>query len=237
MKSAFLISTFLPTFVNLKNVIIMKSEQIKLSKIKPNKANPRLIKDEKFYKLVNSILVFHQMLELRPVVVDKDMTILGGNMRYKALIAISEMPIEEVKSRLEKLNDYNLKDDAQKASIVQYWEQWKQEKDIPVVKAETLTEAEKKEFIIKDNASFGEWDWDALANEWDSSDLNDWGIDTWNSHGDIDIDGLFDEEQTASKNDDLKINIVIPEEYKGEETVIKDILKNALIGYKNVKIS
>ena len=60
-------------------------EKVKLSEIKPNPKNPRLIKDEKFKKLVKSIKDFPQMLELRPIVIDENNIILGGNMRYKAL--------------------------------------------------------------------------------------------------------------------------------------------------------
>ena len=63
----------------------MKIEKVKLSEIKPNPKNPRLIKDEKFKKLVQSIKDFPQMLELRPIVVDENNVILGGNMRFKAL--------------------------------------------------------------------------------------------------------------------------------------------------------
>ena len=48
-----------------------------------------------------------------------------------------------------------------------------------IVKASELSEAEKKEFIIADNASFGEWDYDKLANEWEAEDLNSWGVDVW----------------------------------------------------------
>ena len=57
---------------------------IKINKLKINKDNPRIIKDEKFKKLINSIKEFPEMLELRPIVVDENMIILGGNMRYRA---------------------------------------------------------------------------------------------------------------------------------------------------------
>jgi hypothetical protein len=63
----------------------MKIEKVKLSEIKPNPKNPRLIKDDKFKKLVKSIKDFPQMLEIRPIVVDENNIILGGNMRFKAL--------------------------------------------------------------------------------------------------------------------------------------------------------
>jgi len=116
---------------------------VKLSAIKPNPSNPRLIKDEKFEKLKQSIKDFPQMMELRPMVVDETMTLLGGNMRFKALqdLGYKEIPDNWLK------------------------------------KASELTEEQKKEFIIKDNVGFGEWEWEQLANEWDVEQLAEWGLD------------------------------------------------------------
>jgi DNA modification methylase len=118
----------------------MKTEKVKISEIHANKNNPRIIKDDKFRKLVKSIQDFPQMLELRPIVVDEDNIVLGGNMRLKA---------------------------CKEAGL----------KEVYIVKADNLTEEQKHEFIVKDNVGFGEWDWDSLANEWDESELNDWGLD------------------------------------------------------------
>lgn len=118
----------------------MKPNRIKISKIKSNPNNPRLIKDYKFRKLVKSIKEFPEMLKLRPIVVDENNIILGGNMRYKACI---------------------------EAGL----------KEIYVIQADDLSEDQKKEFIIKDNSSFGDWDWDVIANEWDLELINDWGVD------------------------------------------------------------
>ena len=115
-------------------------QKVKINAIKTNPKNPRLIKDDKFKKLVKSIQEFPQMLELRPIVVDENNIILGGNMRYKACI---------------------------EAGL----------KEIYILKAEDLTEQQKDEFIVKDNVGFGEWDWDILANEWDTDKLQDWGLD------------------------------------------------------------
>jgi len=116
------------------------TKKVKLELIKLNPNNPRLIKDDKFKKLVQSIIDFPQMLEIRPIVVNADMIILGGNMRYKA---------------------------CKEAGI----------KEIPVIIADNLTEEQQKEFLIKDNVSGGEWDWDILANEWNSEELEAWGLD------------------------------------------------------------
>jgi DNA modification methylase len=118
----------------------MKVDKVKINSIKTNPKNPRLIKDDKFKKLVNSIKEFPQMLELRPIVVDENNIILGGNMRHKACI---------------------------EAGL----------KEVYIVQAKDLTEQQKDEFIVKDNVGFGEWDWDILANEWDTDKLTDWGLD------------------------------------------------------------
>ena len=118
----------------------MKTEILPISEVKPNPNNPRVIKDDKFDKLVASIKEFPKMLEIRPIVVNDDMIVLGGNMRLKACKA---------------------------AGL----------KEVHVIKASELTEDEQRQFIIKDNVSGGEWDWDMLANEWDVEQLEEWGLD------------------------------------------------------------
>jgi hypothetical protein len=123
-------------------------QKVKINKIKVNPNNPRFIKDDKFKNLVRSIKEFPEMLSLRPVVVNKDMIILGGNMRYKA---------------------------AKEAGL----------KEIPILIANNITQEQEREFLIKDNTSGGEWDWDILANEWDVDELEDWGMDVLLSDDDI----------------------------------------------------
>ena len=118
----------------------MKTEQVNISEVKPNPNNPRIIKDDKFAKLVQSIKDFPKMLEIRPIVVNSDMIVLGGNMRLKA---------------------------CKEAGL----------KKVHIIKAEDLTEEQQREFIIKDNVSGGEWDWEQLANEWDVEQLDAWGLD------------------------------------------------------------
>ena len=129
-------------------------ELIKISKVKPNESNPRFIKDNKFKKLVKSIKEFPEMLKLRPIVVNKDMIVLGGNMRLKAC---AEAGLKEVY----------------------------------ILKADELTEQQEREFIVKDNVGFGEWDWDALGNEWNSVQLEDWGMDNWQNMDDIETSDDF----------------------------------------------
>jgi len=118
----------------------MNTKIIKLTDVKENKNNPRVIKDDKFKKLVKSIKEFPKMLEIRPIVVDKDNVVLGGNMRLKA---------------------------CKDAGLI----------EIPVLSAEHLTLEEQQQFIVKDNLSYGEWDWDFLTTDFDMTALTDWGMD------------------------------------------------------------
>jgi len=115
-------------------------ETVKITAVKSNPNNPRVCKDDKFAKLVQSIKDFPEMLSIRPIVVNKDMMVLGGNMRLKACI---------------------------EAGL----------KEVAIIKASELTPEQQNEFIIKDNVGFGEWEWDILANEWDTEQLAEWGLD------------------------------------------------------------
>jgi DNA modification methylase len=133
-------------------------QNVPINTVKANPNNPRIIKDDKFAKLVKSINEFPQMLKLRPIVVNDDMVVLGGNMRLKA---------------------------CKEAGL----------KEIPIIKASELTEQQQKEFIVKDNVGYGEWDWDDLANNWDAEQLQDWGLD---------IPG-FDAEVLEAEEDDFAV--------------------------------
>jgi DNA modification methylase len=157
----------------------MKTEIVNLSQIQVNGANPRIIKDDKFEKLICSILVLPKMLELRPIVVDNTFVALGGNMRYRALTAISDMDEAELKSRLSEARDFQKKTAAEQDNLIEYWLRWKDKPTAHIIKATDLSEEEQREFIIKDNVGYGEWDMDALANEWDAEELDDWGLDVW----------------------------------------------------------
>jgi hypothetical protein len=174
-------------------------EQVNLSEVTINPNNPRSIKDERFEKLVKSIQEFPEMLKLRPIVVDDNMVVLGGNMRLQA---------------------------CKKAKLKKVW----------IIKASELTEEQKKEFIIKDNIGFGEWDWEMLANEWETEKLEEWGLEIPGFDVNADELGtdftlpdgdkapfqqmtftLADEQATVIKNaiDDIKGT----EEYKFAETM------------------
>lgn len=157
----------------------MKEEKLKITQVAINAANPRTITEEKFNKLITSILVLPKMLEVRPVVVDSKFVALGGNMRIKALQSIAEKDANDIASRLGADKTYIAKSKAEQDALLAYWAEWLAEPYINAIVIDNFSEAEQKEFIIKDNVSFGKWDWDMLANEWDTSELEDWGMDVW----------------------------------------------------------
>ncbi len=133
-------------------------QTVPIGKIKANPNNPRTIKDDKFFKLVQSLKDLPEMAKVRPVVVNQDMVVLGGNMRLKAMkeAGWKEAPVEIVD-----------------------WDEDKQ-----------------RQFIIKDNVGFGEWDWEMLANEWDAEQLDDWGLD---------IPAFDDPKQLQADEDDYEM--------------------------------
>jgi ParB-like chromosome segregation protein Spo0J len=161
-------------------------QNVPINTVKANPNNPRIIKDDKFAKLVKSITEFPQMLNLRPIVVNDDMVVLGGNMRLKA---------------------------CKEAGL----------KDIPIIKASELNEQQQKEFIVKDNVGYGEWDWEDLANNWDSEQLTEWGLD---------IPGFKIEEEKEMEDlsdklkSEFKIEIICKDETEQEQTYNKLIEQN-----------
>ena len=159
-------------------------ESLPISKVRPNSDNPRYIKDEKFKKLVQSLRDFPEMANVRPIVVNKEMVVLGGNMRLKAMqeAGWSEVPVQVV--------------------------DWSEEK--------------QREFIIKDNVGFGEWDWDELANTWDEMELDAWGLDVPNFLEMPTDDELIGEEK--NKPATMKITFTSPEQLQSAEIDIQELL-------------
>jgi ParB-like chromosome segregation protein Spo0J len=163
----------------------MNIEWVKTKDIIPNENNPRILKDDKFKKLVQSIKDFPEMLEIRPIVVNNEMMILGGNMRWKA---IQEIGIKE----------------------------------IPIIKAENLTEEQQREFLIKDNVGFGEWDWDALANDWNPEELNEWGLDVPLMLDSVEPDDLT--EELKNNPPMIKITLESVEQLQQAEIDIQELI-------------
>lgn len=174
-------------------------ETVDIKKIKPNPDNPRFIKDESFKKLVKSLKEFPEMIDARPIVVNMDWVILGGNMRYRALreIGATETKVMRV--------------------------DWSEDK--------------QKEFVIKDNVSGGEWDWDLLANEWDVDLLRAWGVDMPFNDA---IDDLQDNEeiefeQSVQLEPPMEYIILLAEPNSEEWEEIKQLLQLKMVrkgGYK-----
>lgn len=171
----------------------MEIKNLKLADLRLNPTNPREVVEEKYKQLIESILVFPKMLELRPVVHNARKEVLGGNMRLRALQDIAQMSLEDIKARLECLEGYRSKPQAERVALLEFWQRWLDSPYAPAASAEGLTDAEQQEFIIKDNLSFGKWDWEALANDWDEEQLGEWGLDVWQPE---------QEEETPETKDD-----------------------------------
>lgn len=168
----------------------LKIQKVKIEKVFENPTNPRTISKDKFDNLVESIKTFPEMLQLRPIVVNKEMAILGGNMRYKAC---------------RKLNH----------------------KEVFIIKIDDLTDEQIQEFIIKDNVGFGQWDWDLLANSWDTQKLQDWGMDVWKGAQEeemFEFNDVENEDETKPKaSDDNYSNFELVMVHK-DKVFVLDIL-------------
>ena len=188
-------------------------EKINIKKIKPNSGNPRVIKDYKFKKLVRSIQNFPEMLDLRPIVVNEDKVVLGGNMRLRAC---QEAGLEEV----------------------------------PIIVAKDLNEAKQKEFVVKDDLNYGEWDWDMLANEFDLMELDTYGLDLnptlFNDKDEESIKGVTDEkfnDYTIYFTNEQELDIwyeflkKIRNDFKDQENVSARILRYIAEVYMDNKMT
>ena len=159
-------------------------KEINIKEIKPNPNNPRVLKDDKFKKLVQSLKDFPEMANVRPIVVNTEMIVLGGNMRLRAMqeAGWKKAPVQIVDWSIEKQN----------------------------------------EFIIKDNVGFGEWDWDVLANEWNESELTEWGLDLPIFEAEPSLEELIGEEK--NKPATMKITFESPEQLQKAEIDIQELL-------------
>lgn len=176
-------------------------QRVPISAVKPNPTNPRVIKDDRFKRLVESITAFPKMLEIRPIVVNHEMIILGGNMRLRA---------------------------CQEAGL----------KTIPIIKADDLTEEQQKQFIIKDNVGFGEWDWNALANEWDDKSLSEWGLSEmkyWTPQDGADEKDEMSNVKAGKHTDDYAFDYVMGDVKKFEIFVTKDEYESFMVGLNKLK--
>lgn len=116
---------------------------MKITDIKINPKNPRLIRDEKFKQLCKSITNAPWMMELRPIIINENGVIQGGNMRYRALVELG----------------------------------YKEIPDTWVKQADQISPEQWREFVVKDNLSYGEWELDLLAADYNINELIEWGFD------------------------------------------------------------
>ncbi|MGL5914017.1 MAG: hypothetical protein ACRCZB_07610 [Bacteroidales bacterium] len=163
----------------------MENTDVRLSQLSLNDDNPRGITDTKFASLIDSVLVFPKMLSARPIVVNDRFIVLGGNMRYKALVHISKMPFDDIESRIACSNNFQKKTSAEQDGLLRYWEEWISKPTVAIVKADKFSEQEQREFIIKDNLSYGEWDKEMLK-KWDKEELQEWGDEDWSDEVNVD---------------------------------------------------
>ena len=157
-----------------------KIENINLHDLVENQDNPRSIEPQQMQKLVESILTFPKMLQMRPIVCNENRVILGGNMRLRALLNIEQMEDEAIRNAIEavavKLTD------GEKQQLCSHWEKWKAEPKVEVVIADSLSDEETDEFIIKDNVYFGSWDEEKLKGAFDVDDMQRWGLNPLEIH-------------------------------------------------------
>jgi hypothetical protein len=166
---------------------------VPIDQVKHHPNNPRLIKDNRFEQLVQSLIDFPDMMQARPLVVDEHYIVLGGNMRLHAALRLN----------------YN---------------------EVPVMQMLDWSEEQKREFMIKDNASFGEWNWEILANEWSEEPLGAWGIDLpkdffgeESAHADFDF-------TKQPKECTMTIKFDSPEQLQEAETDITELIDRKFNG-------
>lgn len=194
----------------------------KISKLKPDPANPRTITEKEMNELIDSLISFPQMMSLRPIVRNSKNETIAGNMRVQALKEILKLKAEGFARRFTTLPNGDRIDEKQRAFIFQFWTEFFEKKEVTVMDASDLTPEQQKEFIIKDNTHFGRWDMDKLANEWDAAVLPSWGLN-------IDLQASFEEKPESSNEDAVKdgqgslkedaeaTNFIIPLEYTPED--------------------
>lgn len=187
---------------------------MKLTEIKKNPRNPRVIKNAQFKKLVNSIIEFPQMMKIRPMVYNEDSIVLGGNMRLESLKEIfrrgESMARRHLKEQIEKGKAYDIEKNIEELRPLfdgEIPEGWARSVD-------GLTPEEQQRFIIADNGEYGEWDFELLANDWDFNDLANWGV---TNLPDIDLE---QEEIDKKYNDQNAEYPLIPEYDESYDAIV-----------------
>ena len=171
----------------------------KLSELKVLGDNPRIIDSFKYQTLVTSLKEFPEMLLIRPLLIDEELNILCGNMRFRAA---NEIGMETIPAR------------------------------VVVLSAE-----QKKELIIKDNVSFGEWDDEGLEKHWDKEMFNKWlGFETFD-YSTLDYTDLTEEMGNMSAGVKKALHIDFGESFeRARELILEAKRRNLYVGGLFIKI-
>ncbi len=173
-------------------------KKIKVTQLKVNPENPRTISEFMMGKLTESLLVFPKMLELRPIIVNKNKVALGGNQRLQVLLNILNMEDVEIEEYLENQSKYRLAPEEKQNELKSFWNSWKNNPVVPAKIADDMTPEEEKEFLAKDNLHYGEDDVEALKKEYDRNDIEEYvGSVSWNLY-DYDDNKINDQDHDIS---------------------------------------
>lgn len=173
-------------------------KKIKVTQLKVNPENPRTISEFMMGKLTESLLVFPKMLELRPIIVNKDKVALGGNQRLQVLLNILNMEDVEIEEYLENQSKYRLAPEEKQNELKSFWNSWKNNPVVPAKIADDMTPEEEKEFLAKDNLHYGEDDVEVLKKEYDRNDIEEYvGSVPWNLY-DYDNNKINDQDHDIS---------------------------------------
>lgn len=181
-------------------------KKIKVTQLKVNPENPRTISEFMMGKLTESLLVFPKMLELRPIIVNKDKVALGGNQRLQVLLNILNMEDVEIEEYLENQSKYRLAPEEKQNELKSFWNKWKDNPVVPAKIADDMTPEEEKEFLAKDNLHYGEDDVEVLKKEYDRNDIEEYvGSVPWN---------LYDYDENKINDQDHDISSVKSKSFK-----------------------
>ena len=191
---------------------------VNINQVRGNKNNPRVIKDERFKKLVESIKFFPEMLWKRNLVVEsneKGFTVLGGNQRLRAINEIFKMPRHELQEQIAGVNN--------EKTILAFYDS----KQIPITLCDDWDLEQKREFIVRDNIDFGQWDMDKLSTEYEIEELDDWGLERIDYGQGMSEDELANFIESDNKQNENSYSVVL--KYYSEEKKIE--IESALKKY------
>ena len=157
----------------------MEKKDIRQLKLNPD--NPRTMSEFMEGKLIESLLVFPAMLELRPILVNEENIVIGGNQRTACLIAIQKMDMSDIEDYMFNQKKFRISSEEDKTKLLEHWERWKQNPEIPVRVLNSVSAEEEKEILVKDNLHYGEDDMDIMKRYFDRESISDYfGTVPWN---------------------------------------------------------